>query len=153
MAPWLQTDINAIEKVQERALKLIPSLDSLTYDEKLNELDLFKLSERRKRGDLIIIISMYKILIILNIISMYKIMQRLYSVNSGIFPVKECRYSQRTNDRKVMITKAKTDIRKFFYSQRVAIPWNTLPKKIADSPNVDEFKRNYDHYVKNQCLN
>ena len=137
-APWLQTDINAIEKVQERALKLIPSLDSLTYEEKLNELDLFKLSERRKRGDLI---------------SMYKIMQRLYSVNSGIFPVKECRYSQRTNDRKVMITKAKTDIRKFFYSQRVAIPWNTLPKKIADSPNVDEFKRNYDHYVKNQCLN
>ena len=138
MAPWLQIDINAIEKVQERALKLIPSLDSLTYEEKLNELDLFKLSERRKRGDLI---------------SMYKIMQRLYSVNSGIFPVKECRYSQRTNDRKVMITKAKTDIRKFFYSQRVAIPWNTLPKKIADSPNVDEFKRNYDHYVKNQCLN
>lgn len=38
--PYRATDINLIEKVQRRASELIPELKNLTYDERLERLNL-----------------------------------------------------------------------------------------------------------------
>ena len=57
-APSLKKDQIRIEGVQRRATKLIPELRNKEYEERLEEINLFKLSHRRARGDLI---QVYKI--------------------------------------------------------------------------------------------
>ena len=53
LAPYLKKDINALEKVQQRATKMITTLIKLPYEQRLNECNLTTLEERRKRGDLL----------------------------------------------------------------------------------------------------
>ena len=52
-APYLKKDINALEKVQHRATKMITTLRKLPYEQRLKECNLTTLEERRKRGDLL----------------------------------------------------------------------------------------------------
>ena len=59
MAPYLNKDIDALENVQRRATKLVPSLADMSYEDRLKELNLYSLLERRQRGDIIL---MYRIL-------------------------------------------------------------------------------------------
>ena len=58
-APYMKGDIEAIEKVQKRATKLIPALQNLPYRDCLKACGLTTLNFRRIRGD---IIETYKII-------------------------------------------------------------------------------------------
>ena len=51
-SPWTQQDINSLEAVQKRAIRQITGIKG-TYEEKLKQLNLTTLLERRKRGDAI----------------------------------------------------------------------------------------------------
>ena len=57
-SPWTLGDIEVLEAVQRRAVKAVTNLKSKTYEDKLRELGLDSLKDRRKRGDLI---QMYKV--------------------------------------------------------------------------------------------
>ena len=41
----------------------------------------------------------------------------------------------------------RTDIGKHSFSQRVVLPWNSLPDNIVNSISIDTFKREYDKYI------
>ena len=58
-SPYLQKDIDSIEKIQRRATKLVPGLKKLSYEERLMKLKLFTLEERRIRGDMILLYKMF----------------------------------------------------------------------------------------------
>ena len=57
-SPYKKGDIEAIEKVEKRATKLVISLKKLPYKERLLQLNLHTLKYRRLRGDMI---EVYKI--------------------------------------------------------------------------------------------
>jgi hypothetical protein len=57
--PFLQQDIDKLEKVQRRATKMIPAFKDLPYSSRLERLNLPTLAFRRHRGDMI---QVFKIL-------------------------------------------------------------------------------------------
>ncbi|KAK3895087.1 hypothetical protein Pcinc_001182 [Petrolisthes cinctipes] len=58
-SPYLVKDIQALEKVQRHATKMVLELSHLPYEERCQRLGLQTLSDRRKRGDMI---QTYKLL-------------------------------------------------------------------------------------------
>ena len=52
-SPYLARDIDTLEKVQRRATKHLRGLAHLTYESRLEILDLYSLYCRRQRGDMI----------------------------------------------------------------------------------------------------
>jgi ribonucleases P/MRP protein subunit RPP40 len=58
-SPWLQADKEVLEKVQRRAVSIVSGLQSREYEDRLRELGLTTLEERRHQADML---QMYKIL-------------------------------------------------------------------------------------------
>jgi Reverse transcriptase (RNA-dependent DNA polymerase) len=52
-SPWLQKDIEVLEKVQQRAVKQVRGMTSNDYAEQLRDLDLPSLVERRREADMV----------------------------------------------------------------------------------------------------
>ena len=141
-SPHLVCDISLIENVQRRATKLIPEVAHLSYDERIKALDLFRLADRRRRGDMI---------------TVFKLMNNLMHVDTKLFTLMSeikgtHNMSTRRTNQKIKLKYCNNTIRDNWFSYRTIVPWNTLPQKITESKNVDEFKWNYDSYIKHQNL-
>ena len=134
--PWLQRDIDCIERVQRRATKLVSGIGSKTYEERLKICKLTTLEQRRKRGDLL---------------ECFKIMNDVgNSEMRGFFCLSRDRHNVSTRgatEGLLVPQQTRLDIRKFFFSNRVVNAWNELPLEIRDASSVNAFKNLYDLYT------
>ena len=135
--PHLRKDILTLEQVQRRATRLIPELSDLPYEERLKELQLSTLEDRRTRGDLI---EVFKLV---HGIENIDYSQFFTIVRSGSGMV------TRGHQLKIEVPYCRTERRKNFFSVRTISKWNSLPADVVFSNNVNAFKRNYDNHITN----
>ena len=114
-SPWSVGDRQLLEAVQKRAVKAVTNLNSHTYEERLKELALDSLEERRKRGDLI---------------QAYRVFSGHDKVNPGFWNVD--------------MPKWNGEIRRNFWSVRVCDPWNSLPDSVKMTETMNGFKNSLD---------
>ena len=131
--PYLRKDIDILEKVQKRATKLVRSIHDLPYEDRLRELKLYSLEDRRIRGDLIVV---------------HQIINGKMDIDMRkLFVFAEERHS-RGHQYKLKLPKiCHTEIRRNSFSHRIVLPWNNLSPQIVNSKTTDEFKRKYDKHV------
>ncbi|XP_071951960.1 uncharacterized protein [Antedon mediterranea] len=134
-SPYLQQDINKLEKIQQRATKLVPELRNLPYEERRIQLGLPTLLERRERGDLI---EVFKFLNGYENIDRHSFFKLASEVGPNItrgstFKLKKPRWNS---------TK-----RNNFFDTRVINKWNSLPESVVNSKSVNSFKNKLDKYT------
>ena len=139
--PWTDADINSIENVQRRAIRMVSGLNSSVYEDRLRELGLTTLTERRLRGDMI---------------EVWKIMHGEVDVDPNIWFDRAVDHSVRTTRQASSPYNLKPRpwnhvFRKNFFSQRVVKPWNALSYDIQNSNSMDSFKAAYDRFRNSQC--
>ena len=132
-SPWTKTDIDLLESVQQRAVRMCSGLKGKTYEEKLKEVGLTTLVVRRVRGDMI---------------QVWKTLHKKDDVTPETWftPVSTTGVGTRnTGDPWNLVRPSfKLDIRKYFWSVRVVDTWNNLPTELKSSSSVTTFKCNYD---------
>ena len=78
---------------------------------------------------------------------MYRIMTGDINIDRTKLFTEKASYMTRGHGMKVHLNKtSKTDIRHNFFTERVIIPWNTLPEDVVKSTTVKEFKKSYDKW-------
>ena len=136
-SPWLSKDIDILEEVQIKFVKNVTGLQGKTYNERLLELGLLTLKDRR---------------VYLDLVEAYKIIYGISCQNPSFFfklTGTGSRRNTRMTDypRNIVAQRCKLDIRKYFFTNRVVEPWNDLPCEIKDAPNVNSFKHKLKRYM------
>ena len=128
--PYLVKDIKCLERVQERATKIVTGLRHLPYGERLRKLKLISLIRRRERGDLI---------------ETFKIIKNLEGISEAFF-IPEIYEGLRGHGLKLFRERARLEVRKNFFTQRVITAWNNLPEEVVNKNTVNGFKNALDRH-------
>jgi len=129
--PWLQKDIQQLEKVQIRTVNMVGGLKGHTYRymEKLAEIGLQSLEARRREADLML---------------MYKVMNGNCKVNATKWKKASHMGHPHTraaaDETRLEQPRARLDIRRNFYTVRIPEQWNGLPPSLRAESTVPRFK-------------
>ena len=126
-SPHNKKNIRKLERVQRAATKMAPELKDLKYEERLKEMALTTLENRRERGDLI------------NVYKMVNGMDRI-----GEHLLKLDMRDTRGHDKKLKKERCVRDIKKYSFPHRAIDLWNDLEKSIVNADSVHCFKARLD---------
>ena len=131
-SPWSAADKEVLEKVQQRAVRQVSGLKGPSYEEKLKELDMCTLEERRHRADMAMV---------------YKILTGKMDIDAREFFEMAATSGRATrvaaDPLNVTVKHGRLDIRRNFFSVRVTELWNNVPSEIKQLRSLDGFKKAY----------
>ena len=129
--PYLQKDIQMLERVQHRATRMVPGLAKQQYEDRLKRMNLPSLVYRRARGDLI---------------EVFKYMHGIYNCDSSqILPGHRTRGpTTRGHSWKLEKRDSKGHLRSNVLGYRVVNLWNSLPEDVVSATTVNCFKGKFD---------
>ena len=139
-SPYLQCDIDTLEKVQRRATKIAAGIKELSYEARLKSLNLTTLKTRRLRGDLI---EVFKILKGTDDLPKYYLFQMRSEDKNRL----------RGHSLMLEIPKARLNIRKNSFPLRIVSEWNRLPSALVDADSVNILKNRIDEHFRRIGLN
>ena len=129
--------VELIESVQRRATKRVPGLSNLPYEDRLRKLKLPTLVYRRLRGDLI---------------TAYKYTHgAFYDLDTCLPPFLENARSRGHSLRLLKIRNI-SNVRKYFFGQRISDWWNALPSDVVQATDVVAFKNKLDTHFKDHPM-
>lgn len=123
-SPHFQTDVVAIENVQRKFSKYLPGLFNLSYDERLRQLNLFQLSDRRLISD---------------VVMLFKIIKGLCHLSMSDFNLAFCSYG-RGHYLKLNVLGSASDCRRYSFICRTISVWNALHESTINCSTVHCFK-------------
>lgn len=125
-SPYLVKDIMLLETVQRRFTKCLKGQRGLSYDARLTNLNIPSLEQRRLRGDLI---------------ETYKWLNGAYDHHLQIFNQSPAAgRNLRGHVFKLYVHPTRIDARKYFFTNRVVKPWNSLPNSLPLVKSLSLFK-------------
>ena len=138
--PWYENDCEVLERVQKRAVDMVVGLKATGYHDKLKELNLPSLRERRSRGDMI---------------QIWKYQHGVSLGGSNILQTTSADHTRRTRHTKKPLNiswdNARLEIRKNFFVSRCVDSWNSLPERVQNAESLNDFKREYDKIHKTRA--
>jgi hypothetical protein len=138
-SPWSNHDVNLLENVQKRAVRMVSGLISTTYEGRLSELNLMSLEKRRLKYDMV---QTFKI-----IRGFDKVDYRVWFTLVGDSQERRTRGTQ--DPLNIVKPRCRSDIRQHFFSHRVVDFWNRLPSDIKSARSVSVFKNMINEYIIN----
>ena len=118
-APQYKADI--LERIQQRAMKMMKGLEHLTYEEGLRDLGLFSMEKRMCRGFLSICVNSRK--------------EGGKRTEPG--SIQWCRDRPRGNGHKLKHWGLPVDIRKHLFTVTVTKHSNRIPREVVESPSLE----------------
>ena len=142
-SPWTQADKEALEKVQERALRYMSGCKGSSYQERLAVAKLTTLEARRERGDMI---------------QVWKYLHNEQAVDpSTVFTMKKDVAARTTRLSADELALADRDFsieqRRHFFTVRVVRQWNAIPLTVRSSGSINSFKNSYDKLCASRLAN
>ena len=134
--PWTVGDKEVLEAVQRRAVKAVANLRGKTYNDRLRELNLDTLEDRRQRGDLI---QAYRTLSNKDNVDPSTFFDMYESKEGGVIT------RQKGGLKNIVPNSWKGEVRHNFWSVRVVAPWNALPDQVKGVDTLDSFKNSLDN--------
>ena len=131
MHPYLQKDIQMLERVQHRATRMVPGLAKHQYEDILKHMNLPSLVYRRARGD---------------VIEVFKYMHGIYNCDSSQILTGHRTQGPTTRDHSMKLEKrdSKGCLRSNVLGYRVVNLWNSLPEDVVSAATVNCFKGKFD---------
>ena len=106
-------------------------MEDLSYEERLQALNLFSLEKRRLRGDMI---------------SIYKYSNGDPSIGNKLFNEKEFKMTH-GHSLKLEEMRFNLKLRKGFFTVRAVRMWNSLPQAVVSAGSIDSFKKLLDGHL------
>ena len=131
-SPWSLADMESLERVQKKAVGMISGLRGETYQQKLEELGMVSLEERRHQTDML---QVYKVLS-----GKDKVMHSEWftRVASGQRATRAA-----ADPWNLRVPAPRLEVRKNFFTQRVPEQWNKIPPALKCAATANAFKNGY----------
>ena len=131
-SPWTVADREALERVQRKMVRQVAGLRSMDYEDRLKELGLTTLEERRHQADMHMV---------------FKILRGFENIPpEEIFTLASTGVRQTRQNAGYLNLRprpGRLEVRSNFFSSRVVDDWNSIPTGIKNLPSVNAFKNAY----------